>query len=106
MLRSSTGFTARPTTGAVRGSEGVADRRSTAVVFHGDGSDSQREPQGADRDLVGVPKRCGGVQDLGDEPDYLGGDADRAGVSATLDRHGDLPSRRQAAAWAGRLSVA
>ena len=46
------------------------------------------------------------LQDPGDEPDHLGGESDRAGVPASLDGHGDLPSGRQAATRAGRLSAA
>ena len=41
------------------------------------------------------------VQDPGDEPDHLGGESDRAGVPASLDGHGDVPSGRQAATRAG-----
>ena len=52
--------------------------------------------------------RMGGAaeQGPGDEPDHLGGASDRAGVPASLDGHGDLPSGRQAATRAGRLSAA
>ena len=46
------------------------------------------------------------LQDPGDEPDHLGSESDRAGVPASLDGHGDLPSGRQAATRAGRLSAA
>ena len=45
------------------------------------------------------PRRA--VQDPGDQPDHLGSVSDRAGVSASLDGHGDLSSGRQAAAWHG-----
>ena len=88
-------------------SQGDADRRQTAVVLHGDGADPRRETQGSDRDSLAVSeRRRRTLQDPGDQSDHLGGESDRAGLPASLDRYGDLSSGRQATTRPGRLSAA
>ena len=69
----------------------------TAVVFHGDGADSRRQAQGADRDPVAVSPRPRTDQNPGDQSDHLGGDANPAGLQVSLDGYGDFSSGRQAA---------
>ena len=54
----------------------LRQRRPTAAVFHGDGADSRRQTQGADRDPVAVSPRPRTDQNPGDQSDHLGGDAE------------------------------
>ena len=83
------------------GPQGDADRRPTPVVLHGDGAHPRGEAQGADRHPVALPPGREVLQDPGDQSDHLGSESDRAGVPASLDGHGDVPSGRQAATRAG-----
>ena len=76
-------------------------RGSAAVVLHRDAAHPGGESQGADRDPLALSPGPGADQAPGDEPDHLGGESDRAGVPASLDGHGDLPSGRQAAVGTG-----
>ena len=88
------------------GPQGDADRRQAPVVLHRDGADPRREAQGADRHPVALPPGREVLQGPGDQSGHLGGESDRAGVPASLDGHGDVPSGRQAATRDGRLSAA
>lgn len=77
-----------------------------AVVFHLHVAHPGRRAQGARRHPLAAATRPVAPDHPGDESGVVGGQSGSAGVSAPLDRHGDLSSGWQAAVGHGGLSAA